>query len=114
MKLKSEPWASHLSDPRDRYTLKEYCRLQELPYAHGVPTPVETFVDYGRWFQQQAVPDLHETDVVRVDREGDSDHLYPHRRGIVPQSGVRQPVSGFMTCCPSGEPGFYGYSWRAT
>jgi len=70
MKLKSEPWASHLSDPRDRYTLKEYCRLQELPYAHGVPTPVETFVAYGRWFQRQAVPDLHETDVVRVDREG--------------------------------------------
>ena len=70
MKLKSEPWASHLSDPRDRYTLKEYCRLKGLPYAHGVPTPVETFVDYGRWFQQQAVPDLHETDVLRVDREG--------------------------------------------
>ncbi|MEY9930854.1 cation diffusion facilitator CzcD-associated flavoprotein CzcO [Catenulispora sp. GP43] len=70
MKLKSEPWASHLSDPRDRYTLKEYCRLEGLPYAHGVPTPVETFVDYGRWFQQQAVPDVHETDVVRVDREG--------------------------------------------
>lgn len=70
MKLKSEPWASHLSDPRDRYTLKEYCRLEGLPYAHGVPTPVETFVDYGRWFQKVAVPDLHATDVVRVDREG--------------------------------------------
>ncbi|MFL6112857.1 MAG: FAD-dependent oxidoreductase [Catenulispora sp.] len=70
MKLKSEPWASHLSDPRDRYTLKAYCRLKGLPYAHGVPTPVETFVDYGRWFRQQTVPDLHETDVLRVDREG--------------------------------------------
>lgn len=70
MKLKSEPQASHLSDPRDRYTLKEYCRLKGLPYAYGVPTPVETFVDYGRWFQQKAVPDLHETDVMRVDRDG--------------------------------------------
>lgn len=70
MKLKSEPWASHLSDPRGRYTLAAYCRLKDLPYAHGLPTPVETFVDYGRWFGQQAVPDLHEIDVVRVDREG--------------------------------------------
>jgi hypothetical protein len=70
MKLKSEPWASHLSDPRDRYTLKEYCRLHGLPYAHGVPTPVETFVDYGRWFGQEAVSEVHATDVLRVDREG--------------------------------------------
>jgi cation diffusion facilitator CzcD-associated flavoprotein CzcO len=70
MKLKSEPWASHLSDPRDRYTLKAYCDLKGLPYAHGLPTPVETFVDYGRWFQRQAVPDVHETDVLRVEREG--------------------------------------------
>ncbi|NUR57815.1 MAG: NAD(P)/FAD-dependent oxidoreductase [Catenulispora sp.] len=70
MKLKSEPWASHLSDPRDRYTLKEYCRLNGLPYAHGVPTPVETFVAYGRWFQRQVVPELHETDVLRIDRDG--------------------------------------------
>lgn len=70
MMLKSEPWASHLSDPRDRYTLKAYCRLKDLPYAHGLPTPVETFVDYGRWFGREAVPDVHESDVVRVDREG--------------------------------------------
>ncbi|MEZ0112167.1 thioredoxin reductase [Catenulispora sp. EB89] len=70
MKLKSEPWASHLSDPRDQYTLKAYCELEGLPYAHGVPTPIETFVDYGRWFRQQTAPDLHETDVLRVDREG--------------------------------------------
>lgn len=70
MKLKSEPWASHLSDPRDKYTLKEYCRIEGLPYGHGIPTPVETFVAYGRWFREQTAPDLHETDVVRVDREG--------------------------------------------
>ncbi|MBS2532683.1 SidA/IucD/PvdA family monooxygenase [Catenulispora sp. NF23] len=70
MKLKSEPWASHLSDPRGRYTLKAYCHLNGLPYAHGLPTPVQTFADYGRWFRQQTAPDLHETDVLRVDREG--------------------------------------------
>jgi NADPH-dependent 2,4-dienoyl-CoA reductase/sulfur reductase-like enzyme len=70
MKLKSEPWASHLSDPRDRYTLKAYCELEGLPYTHGVPTPIETFVDYGRWFRRETAPDLHETEVLRVDREG--------------------------------------------
>jgi hypothetical protein len=70
MKLKSEPWASHLSDPRDRYTLRTYCQLQGLPYAHGEPVPVQTFVDYGRWFRQETVPDLHETDVLRIDRAG--------------------------------------------
>ncbi|MFD0632277.1 hypothetical protein ACFQ9X_12355 [Catenulispora yoronensis] len=117
MKLKSEPWASHLSDPRDKFTLGVYCRLVGEPYAHGVPTPVETFVDYGRWFQQKAVPDLHDTDVVRVDREGEvfalelADGSSARARSVVLAAGFlpfqriprRSRTSRRRSCCTAAR-----------
>ncbi|MGW5864464.1 FAD-dependent oxidoreductase [Streptomyces sp. NPDC055239] len=60
MFLKSEPWASNLSDPRGRYGLAEYCRLGGTEARHGEPVSVETFASYGLWFAQHAVPDVDE------------------------------------------------------
>ncbi|MFF1694042.1 FAD-dependent oxidoreductase [Streptomyces sp. NPDC058257] len=60
MFLKSEPWASNLSDPRGRYGLSEYCRLGGTEARHGEPVSVETFSSYGLWFAQHAVPDVDE------------------------------------------------------
>ncbi|GAA0924680.1 NAD(P)-binding domain-containing protein [Nonomuraea longicatena] len=57
MKLKSEPDASHLADPERTWTLRAYCDLLGLPYGYAQPVPVERFVDYGRWFQERALPD---------------------------------------------------------
>ncbi|MFD7961463.1 FAD-dependent oxidoreductase [Streptomyces zaomyceticus] len=60
MFLKSEPWASHLSDPEGAYGLDAYAAVRGLRAAHGVPLPVDFFASYGDWFARQAVPALDE------------------------------------------------------
>ncbi|MFD8208020.1 FAD-dependent oxidoreductase [Streptomyces sp. NPDC059695] len=60
MFLKSEPWASHLSDPEGRYGLDAYAAARGVRAEHGVPLPVERFAAYGDWFARQAVPPVDE------------------------------------------------------
>ncbi|MEV7278358.1 FAD-dependent oxidoreductase [Streptomyces sp. NPDC093111] len=66
MFLKSEPWASHLSDPRGSYGLDAYAATQGIRAEHGVPLPVGFFAAYGDWFARQAVPALDERLISRV------------------------------------------------
>ncbi|MEU1267092.1 NAD(P)-binding domain-containing protein [Streptomyces sp. NPDC005799] len=66
MFLKSEPWASHLSDPRGRRRLDVYCAGQGVSARHGEPVPVELFAEYGLWFARHAVPEVDERTVTRV------------------------------------------------
>ncbi|MVO88896.1 SidA/IucD/PvdA family monooxygenase [Streptomyces sp. p1417] len=60
MLLKSEPWASDLSDPAGRYGLAAYCAHEGLRAEHGVPLPVEHFAAYGLWFAAHAAPPVDE------------------------------------------------------
>ena len=72
MLLKSDGFASSLSDPDGKGTLANYCSDQGIPYHDtDIPVKVDTFVDYARDFQQRFVPDLEECQVVSVDKEGD-------------------------------------------
>ncbi|GAA3444393.1 NAD(P)-binding domain-containing protein [Planomonospora venezuelensis] len=72
MLLKSEPFASNLADPGGSYGLEAYCRPRGLPCAYGEPIPVETFVDYGRWFRSQAVGDaLDSSPVTKIRADGE-------------------------------------------
>ena len=65
MLLKSDGFASSLSDPGGTYTLAVYCAEHGLPYADtGWGVPVEVFAAYGVAFQQRFVPHLED---VRVD-----------------------------------------------
>ncbi|KOV51948.1 dimethylaniline monooxygenase [Streptomyces sp. AS58] len=66
MFLKSEPWASNLSDPSGRWRLDAYCSEQGLSARHAQPIPVEAFAAYGLWFARHAVPDVDERMVTRV------------------------------------------------
>ena len=66
MLLKSEMWASHLSDPLGSYGYDTFCAEHNLPYAYAEPIPVEIFVDYGRWFAALAADGVQESAVVRV------------------------------------------------
>ncbi|MWA13378.1 NAD(P)-binding domain-containing protein [Streptomyces sp. BA2] len=66
MFLKSEPWASNLSDPRRRYGLAAYCERGGMRARHGEPISVETFASYGLWFARHAVPDVDERMVASV------------------------------------------------
>ncbi|MFI7295611.1 FAD-dependent oxidoreductase [Streptomyces sp. NPDC050121] len=66
MFLKSEPWASNLSDPAARWRLDLYCETQGVTARHGEPIPVEMFAEYGLWFARNAVPDVDERTVTRI------------------------------------------------
>jgi Pyridine nucleotide-disulphide oxidoreductase len=70
MYLKSQGFASNLSDPDAAFTLGAFCRSSGRPYAgYGLPVPLDTFVAYGAWFQQAAgleVTEVLVTSLVQV------------------------------------------------
>jgi len=67
MCLKSEGFASSLSDPEGEFTLRRFSRERGLPYADiGYPIPLETFTAYGLEFQRRLVPTLEETDITAL------------------------------------------------
>ena len=69
MLLKSEGFASNLSSPDPYYSLKSYCEMHGVPYDNTqIPVKLETFVEYGRWFQKNLVPELDERKIVHIER----------------------------------------------
>jgi hypothetical protein len=59
--------ASSLSDPDRAFTLEAYeAASKKEPCA---PVPLDTFVEYGRWFRHQLGSDLDTRTVVRVDQD---------------------------------------------
>ncbi|OIV35997.1 hypothetical protein BIV57_18655 [Mangrovactinospora gilvigrisea] len=67
MLLKSECWASHLSSPAAGNGLDAWSSAHGRPYGHGTPVRVEDFIDYGRWFAENAAGgDVEETAAVRL------------------------------------------------
>ena len=67
MLLRSPRVASNLSDPNRAFTLEAYeTASKREPCA---PLPLDTFVDYGRWFRLQLGSDLDPRAVLRVDRD---------------------------------------------
>lgn len=72
MFLKSEGFASSLSEPSGRFTLGAYCAEYDVPYADtGEPVRVETFIAYGESFQSRYVPDLEDRQAVFLQKTGD-------------------------------------------
>lgn len=54
MFLKSQGFASNLSDPAGTYTLEAFCRDTGKDYEHcGWPVPLADFVAYGQWFRSE-------------------------------------------------------------
>jgi FAD-dependent urate hydroxylase len=67
MLLRSPRVASSLSDPDKAFTLEAYeTASKREPCA---PVPLDTFVEYGRWFRHQLGSDLDQRTVLRVDRD---------------------------------------------
>ena len=67
MFLRSNWGASHIADPDRSLTLDAY-RLSSGNHL-SAPVPVERFVDYGRWYQRQAVPNVENRHVTRVETD---------------------------------------------
>jgi thioredoxin reductase len=70
MLLRSPREASNLSDPTKAFTLEAYEKAFDKEPA--APLPLETFVEYGRWFRHQLESDLDPRPVLRVDRNEDN------------------------------------------
>jgi len=67
MLLRSHWWATNLSDPRQDYGFEQFAR--DTGHERGYPLPIQTFIDYGLWFQQRAVPEVDETYVSSIERQ---------------------------------------------
>ena len=69
MLLKSDGFASNLSDPRAALTLAHFCRAEGMPYDdRRIPVHLDTFVAYGEAFQKRFLPELDTRNVTRIDR----------------------------------------------
>lgn len=67
MYLKSQGFASNLSDPDGTHTLRNFCRETGRAYAdYGLPVALRTFLDYGEWFQLHRCPDVEEVQVTEL------------------------------------------------
>ena len=76
MLLKSDGFASNLSDPDGSFTLKQFCQARGIPYDDTrIPVPLETFVNYGLAFQERLVPHLDARRVTKIERTADGFHL---------------------------------------
>jgi thioredoxin reductase len=70
MLLRSYWWATNLSDPGNQFGLERYLR-EELNMDTFDPVPGETIADYGVWFQKHAVPNVDETFIQNIERQGE-------------------------------------------
>jgi thioredoxin reductase len=110
MFLKSQGFASNLSDPLGRHTLRAFCASTGRDYAdYGLPVPLETFLAYGTWFQRAEVPHLEELMVSNVTRVGGhyelslSDGSLARARTVVVATGVQHfsHVPGTLAALPT-------------
>lgn len=76
MLLKSDGFASNLSDPAGSFTLKHFCQMRGLPYEDTrLPVPIETFIEYALAFQERFAPQLDSRLVAGIERAGDQYRL---------------------------------------
>ncbi|MFO1313574.1 MAG: NAD(P)/FAD-dependent oxidoreductase [Burkholderiales bacterium] len=69
MRLKSDGFASSLSNPGRPFTIGDFCRSRGIPYADsGLPIALDTFVDYCLEFKTRYVPRLEDALVTFLGR----------------------------------------------
>src|SRR5215467_6107543 len=69
MILKSETFASNLSDPQRQYTFERYFGDRNVAYRPiGNPLSMSDFLDYAAWFQQATTPDLMDVRLTNLSR----------------------------------------------
>ena len=72
MRLKSDGFASSLSDPKSEFTLDKYCAERGIPFREsGLPVPIEVFSGYGLEFQRRLVPEVEDRLVKSMRRAGE-------------------------------------------
>jgi cation diffusion facilitator CzcD-associated flavoprotein CzcO len=76
MCLKSDGFASNISDPAGLLPLKKFCAERGIDYGDtAVPVQLDTFTAYGMTFQDRIVPELENKMVVSIRRSNDGFQL---------------------------------------
>lgn len=65
MFLRSAWTATHIADPNGALTLEAYQAARGHQFS--TPVPLHHFIQYGRWFQCQAVPEVDQRKVTRIE-----------------------------------------------
>ncbi len=73
MYLKSSWSALSISDRDGTHSLNRYSKVAGIPREE--PVRLQTFLNYGHWFQQQVVPEVDQTYVNFLTRDGNGFHL---------------------------------------
>ena len=68
MFLRSNWTATQIADPNHSLTLEAYQAANGNHLFH--PVPLDRFIQYGQWYQRQAVPDLDRRKITRVETDG--------------------------------------------
>jgi len=69
MFLKSDGFASNISDPVGALSLSKFCAERGIQYSDtGIPVRLDTFTAYGLEFRDRMVPELEDKLVVGIDR----------------------------------------------
>ena len=71
MLLKSESFATNLSDPSGGFTLERFGRDEGLPAADPTAVPLERFLAYGIAFQNRFVPEVDQRRITVIKRRAD-------------------------------------------
>jgi thioredoxin reductase len=70
MLLKSDGFASNISDPNAQLTLEKFCAERGIPYTDtGLPIRLETFTEYGLAFRERMLPQLEDKLVVSIEAQ---------------------------------------------
>ena len=84
MALKSETFASNLSDPERRYTLEQFYASRGRNYARkGVPLSIADFIAYADWFRDQAVAEIWDAEIIDLRRTGEGFRLTLNDRQVL-------------------------------
>lgn len=86
MFLRSSRDASNIGALHGPLTIDAYERANGKTVTK--PTPLADFIDYGRWFQQQAVPDLDSRRVMRISNNGNGFDLMLDDREMISATRV--------------------------
>ena len=91
--LLRSPWsASHISDPQTALTMDAFG--SSIGARIPTPIPLDRFVEYGLWFQRQAVPDIDRRKITNIERNADGFRLTLgdgeqfHSRRVVIAAGI--------------------------